>query len=217
MRHYVYMVVNLINGKIYVGKHSTAKTIERDDYMGSGVLIKRALAVHGAKNFAKTIIKECTSERAALMLEKQIVDDAFVARADTYNLTTGGDGSWSHIEHESRKDEYQLRAKHMNDIHWNTPGAKERHSARVAERNKRLHKEGKLRAPDWTGRKHKESTKRKIGKAAAEHQQGVKNSNYGNVWIYSLADKCSKLVPKTELDSWLNKGWIKGRKIKFMR
>ena len=43
-----------------------------------------------------------------------------------------------------------------------------------------------------------------------KHQQGVKNSNYGNMWIYNEQLKISKLIKK---NSTIPEGWLKGRKI----
>ena len=40
--HYVYEITNKLNGKIYVGKHSTTNL--HDGYMGSGSILKDAIA-----------------------------------------------------------------------------------------------------------------------------------------------------------------------------
>lgn len=53
----------------------------------------------------------------------------------------------------------------------------------------------------------RKSTFRKIG-----HQQGKKNSNFGKCWISDMAKEQSILIPKTELESYLVTGWIKGRR-----
>ena len=47
----VYQITNLINGKIYIGVHSTDDI--NDGYMGSGDLIKMAI-----KNMVKTILEK---------------------------------------------------------------------------------------------------------------------------------------------------------------
>lgn len=54
--------------------------------------------------------------------------------------------------------------------------------------------------------------KRKQSLAEISHQQGSKNSNYGNYWIHNLELKQNKLIKKTDL---LPEGWIIGRKMKF--
>lgn len=46
--YYIYRIVNLINGKTYIGQHKYKKL--NDNYMGSGKLIKLAIKKHGVKN-----------------------------------------------------------------------------------------------------------------------------------------------------------------------
>jgi hypothetical protein len=45
------------------------------------------------------------------------------------------------------------------------------------------------------------------------YQMGEKNSQYGTCWIHN--DKENKKIKKEELENYINKGWIKGRKMKF--
>lgn len=53
MFSYLYEITNTVNGKIYVGVH---KTQDLDDgYMGSGKIIRSAIAKHGFANFTKVI------------------------------------------------------------------------------------------------------------------------------------------------------------------
>ena len=92
--HIIYETKNNINNKIYVGKHSTYDL--NDGYMGSGTLLKPAFAKYGKEQFTRTILHSCSSEHDAMQLEAEIVDAAFVARTDTYNLTLGGRGIQRH-------------------------------------------------------------------------------------------------------------------------
>jgi hypothetical protein len=213
--HYVYQIENLINGKIYIGKHSTDDV--DDGYMGSGILITKAICKYGIENFRKNILAFFDSAEQALDFEKSLVTEEFVLREDTYNITCGGSGSWfaANRNEEKRKEKNRKAALAMNRITWKDPAFRERALKRASENFKRMWEKGDFKPYDWTGQKHKEESKAKIGKANSVHQSGSGNSNYGNVWVHNLELKVSKLVSKEQLETYLDTGWKKGRKMKW--
>lgn len=94
--HLVYKIVNTVNGKIYIGKHSTKNPY--DNYMGSGIAINSAIEKYGIENFSKEILFCFTNEKEAFLKEEEIVNLKFIDREDTYNMVVGGNmiaGSWS--------------------------------------------------------------------------------------------------------------------------
>lgn len=84
----VYQITNQINNKIYVGVHKTNNP--NDSYMGSGKLIKLAIKKHGLCNFTKTILFEYDNKEDAYSKEKEIVNEEYVSKENTYNLNLGG-------------------------------------------------------------------------------------------------------------------------------
>lgn len=88
--HLIYMVVDKINNKIYIGKHTTKNLY--DDYMGSGKSLKAALKKYGLENFEKIILYCFDSEDEAYLKESEIVNETFIKRLDTYNMKCGGKG-----------------------------------------------------------------------------------------------------------------------------
>jgi hypothetical protein len=94
MKHFIYRIHNLINGKEYTGKHSTDDL--NDGYYGSGTILKRAIDKYGLENFAIEILCFYNSSEEAYLAEEKIVDEEYVWRDDTYNQKLGGTGSWFH-------------------------------------------------------------------------------------------------------------------------
>ena len=66
----------------------------------------------------------------------------------------------------------------------------------------------------FSGKTHSEDTKNKLKNTFSNinHQSGIKNSQYGKMWIHSLSEKLSTRI---NVGEEIPNGWIKGRKIKF--
>ena len=86
--YYVYRIVNQVNGKEYIGFHSTNDL--DDGYMGSGKLLKIAVEKYGIDNFKKEIIQMFDNKEDAEQLERQLVNENYVNRHETYNISLGG-------------------------------------------------------------------------------------------------------------------------------
>lgn len=86
--YYVYKIVNEVNGKEYIGFHSTNDL--DDGYMGSGKLIKAAIEKYGIDKFRKEIIQMFDNREDAEQLERELVNEDYVNRDDTYNISLGG-------------------------------------------------------------------------------------------------------------------------------
>lgn len=87
--NYIYLITNKVNGKIYIGKHSTNNL--DDGYMGSGILIKKAIQKYGIENFTKEYLAFCDTEEKLNWFEKFYIKK-YNAREVGYNLTDGGEG-----------------------------------------------------------------------------------------------------------------------------
>lgn len=98
MYYIVYLTTNLVNLKIYVGKHSTYNL--EDGYLGSGKALKSAIKKYGKENFKRTILHFCCDINHLNEIESLIVDQEFIERENTYNITLGGDGSFEHINND---------------------------------------------------------------------------------------------------------------------
>ena len=83
----VYKTTNLLNGKFYVGKH----TKDDPNYLGSGVILHRAIRKYGRENFKREILCECESEEDLDERERYWINK-LDARTKGYNIGQGGSG-----------------------------------------------------------------------------------------------------------------------------
>ena len=84
----VYKITNKLNDNIYIGCHVTENI--NDKYMGSGSNIKKAIKEFGKENFEKIILFNLDNEKEMLEKERELVNDEFIKRGDTYNIMLGG-------------------------------------------------------------------------------------------------------------------------------
>lgn len=96
----IYRTTNIVNGKIYIGKHET--TDPNDSYLGSGTLLKLAIKKYGKQNFKKDILFLCDSQIEMYQKEIELVNEDFVKRQDTYNLKVGGNGGWKYLSDDGQ-------------------------------------------------------------------------------------------------------------------
>lgn len=72
MSYGIYKITNLINGKMYIGQHVTDNL--DDGYMGSGLLMRRALKKYGKDNFRKEWLMFCEDQEELDYMERVFVD-----------------------------------------------------------------------------------------------------------------------------------------------
>lgn len=86
---FIYRTTNLINGKSYIGQHTTVNL--NDGYLGSGTVLKKAIEKYGKENFDREILCYASSEKELNELEKLYIDSYnAVENEDYYNLIEGG-------------------------------------------------------------------------------------------------------------------------------
>lgn len=200
MYKYFYCITNKENGKYYYGVHETNNL--DDGYMGSGKRLNYAKEKYGIENFEKEILEFFDTYEEALDFEAEIVTEELVLDENCYNLRKGGSGGFF-------EKEWKKGAKIMNQKIWNDSEFIKRAAIRSSELFKRLHKEGKIKPYDWTGRRHNKKTKEKIGIANSIKQKGSGNSQYGTCWITN--EKESKKIYKGDN---IPDGWRLGRKMR---
>lgn len=113
----LYKTTNNINNKFYIGVHNAF--VADDDYLGSGVALKKAIIKYGRENFSKEIIQVFSDRNQAYNMEKLIVDYEFVQRKDTYNLNIGGTG-FEEKDKEKIISKISAKAKNRKKRMWIT-------------------------------------------------------------------------------------------------
>lgn len=86
---FVYKTTNLLNGRYYIGVHTTEN--ENDGYLGSGTAITEAVKKYGRENFAREILEYYDTPSKAYEAEESLVD---VNDPLSYNMKKGGFGGW---------------------------------------------------------------------------------------------------------------------------
>lgn len=89
----VYKTTNTVNGKIYIGAHSTYNL--NDGYKGSGIYLKKAFKKYGRENFETEVICKCTNPETMFKIEAVLVNQLIkrFGQKGHYNRAFGGRGA----------------------------------------------------------------------------------------------------------------------------
>lgn len=196
---YIYMVKNLLNGKSYIGQHTTEK--EYDSYYGSGSELLKDMKKIGIYNFVKGIIEYCESKEELNEKEKFWIT-IFDTIENGYNICRGGGdypilyGEKNGFFNKKHSEETKKKISEMRKLRdpWNKGRkgvqkasdkqkqiASERHSG---EGNWNFGRKGEL-SPSF-GLKRSKKTKKKL----SESKKGAKNPNVAEFEILAPDGKC---------------------------
>lgn len=216
MFYIIYKTTNRINGKIYIGSHKTKDL--NDTYLGSGKYLNHAVKKHGIENFQKEILFVFDNPADMYAKEAELVNDEFLAEANTYNLKKGGFGGWNFLNQNRERfitpkytsarrratgNYVKALAKHRELCNTDTDYVR-KHGQTMSASLREGYANGRRKS--FLGRKHSQHTKQIISQKSKIHQAGEGNSQYGTRWITNnMANK------KIKKDDPIPAGWVLGR------
>ncbi len=141
MVHIVYITTNLVNGKQYVGDHSSDNL--KDGYLGSGTAIKRAIKKFGKKNFNREILESFDTKEEAFKAQEKYILKFQTLSPIGYNISPKGGmrNNGSHSEKtiqqisKTQKNMPMQRRRQMSKSHTGL-----RHSEETKEKQSKSHK-----------------------------------------------------------------------------
>ena len=203
MYHFLYRTECKITKKYYIGVHSTNNL--DDGYLGSGILLQESLKVYGKENHILEILQFFNSKEEKFEAEKNYITLEMINDPNCLNFSFGGNGG---IMNQNHYDNFMEAGRNAFKQKLQDPDFKQSFGKKISESNKRRVERGEaLKAPDWTGKKHTEETKIKIGQTNSIKQSGNANSQFGTMWITNGVEN-----KKIKKDSNIPDDWYKGRK-----
>lgn len=91
MTGYIYKTTNIVNGRVYIGKHCSEEYDNK--YYGSGTILCKAIEKYGLTNFTNEIICTANTIEELNQLEKRYIryyKEKYGRKC--YNIASGGDG-----------------------------------------------------------------------------------------------------------------------------
>lgn len=212
--HYTYRTTNLVNGRYYLGMHSTNHI--DDGYLGSGKRLYYELNKYGRDSFKFQILEQFKSREELVQAEVNLITEHDLKNTNCLNCKPGGQGGFTD---DNRKKARQVTDKILEEKYgkdfrtivgrqYYDNSSEEQLQKRNALISKRL-KEVGFNHATFKGKNHSEETKKKIGIANSIKQKGENNSQFGKCWITNEIEN-----KKMHKGDTIPEGWRLGRKIK---
>lgn len=216
--NYVYVTTNLLDGKKYIGDHSTNKL--NDGYLGSGIILKEAIKNHGRKNFKKEILVFFDTKKEAFDTQERLINEYNTLNPNGYNISPKGGLNVSECmsddikkkignSNRGKKRSKENRKKISDSNKGKIRDAEARKNYKNAFLGRKYSKDTKKKmSMSATGRKISDDIKRKI----SEKNKG-KQPNLGNHHTDETKEKISfktsgnknPMYGKTLMDIWTKK------------
>jgi len=136
----IYKIVNILNGKIYIGFTSKIKPIRRwyehvnSANNGSNILLHRAIRKYGIDNFIFTVIYQSLDRDYTLrVMEPKFISEYKTFSKTGYNLTSGGEGTFGFTKAPWNKDKVGIYS--LETLKKLSEKAKKRISPRIGTKH----------------------------------------------------------------------------------
>ena len=184
----IYKTTNKINGKIYVGKD----VAHQPKYLGSGLLLDKAIKKYGRENFYKETIEVCSSidelnEREIYWIKTLNATDKKIG----YNIAEGGTGgnTWFGKSQKEKDLIIEKRRSTLEKKYIDNPKLKELYHRKLSEKSRMMwtpeHVE--LMRNKMLGRKITWDTglskNRHSGIVSEEHREKLRKSSIGREFV----------------------------------
>lgn len=172
---YIYLTVNTVNKKVYVGKHRGGAFDPK--YKGSGTYLWNAIRKYGWDAFSVQLIDTAESEEELNSKEAYWISE-FSKSFDTYNICRGGEGfTGRHREETKRRISSSMTGVHKS----------EETRKRMSEAQKNKTEETKKKISDTLrGHTVREETRRKISesnKGRKLHPEAVRKISLARIGV----------------------------------
>lgn len=201
--YYIYLIVNKVNGKTYVGQRKSSKKCHLDSYMGSGKLLKKAKIKYGIENFEKFLIQYCYSKEETDKAEKFWIAEYRRRGKAEYNIADGGQGGGFKGGHHSEETRKKISEKLIESFKSEVV----RQKLSKANKGKRFSEEHKQNLSEALKGKNKGKHRTdKQRRRMSEAEKGENNPFYGK----HHSDESKRMISESKKGK---PSWNKGKKL----
>lgn len=108
--HTCYVILNLVNHKFYIGKHSfnyDPKIVKYSFYHGSNKHLRNSMRKYGTPNFRMLILKYFRTPEKALEYETKIISPEMIKSKCCYNIQGGGKAFACGDKHHGKRKKFK--------------------------------------------------------------------------------------------------------------
>ena len=202
--HFTYKTANLINGRYYLGMHSTNRI--DDGYIGSGKRLYYEISKYGKDNFKLEVLEYFRSREELVQAEINLITEEDLKNTNCLNLSKGGSGG---IRGEAHYKSFVKGPKNIKPMLNKIAELKKDPEWVKWQRSlmtNGLRNYFKTSEGFFKGKKHSLETIEKMKQSHKGTGIGNQNSQYGTCWITN--EIVNKKIKKSDI---IPDGWRLGR------